>query len=72
MNEPAHTNAWSHFAQEEDVLAWLATTAEDFRNSKLPKEGVKLYVNIIETAFSQSHERSMRVGGECFWEEGRS
>ncbi|CAK8999721.1 3-beta-glucanase 1) (Exo-1 [Durusdinium trenchii] len=53
MNEPAHTNAWSHFAQEEDVLAWLATTAEDFRNSKLPKEGVKLYVNIIETAFSQ-------------------
>lgn len=53
MNEPAHTNAWSHFADERDVLQWLSATAQDFRGSKLPGYGVKLYVNIIETAFSQ-------------------
>mmetsp|Transcript_55776 Transcript_55776/g.104623 ORF Transcript_55776/g.104623 Transcript_55776/m.104623 type:complete len:530 (+) Transcript_55776:27-1616(+) len=51
MNEPAHTNAWTHFAEENDVLDWLSSAANDFRMSSLPEEGVKLYVNLIETAF---------------------
>ncbi|CAE7250949.1 exgA [Symbiodinium pilosum] len=57
MNEPAHFNAWTHFAQEDDVLSWLSEAADDFRKSMLPVQGVKLYVNMIETAFSQ-FERS--------------
>ncbi|CAJ1351262.1 unnamed protein product [Effrenium voratum] len=52
MNEPAHMNAWKDFAKEQDVLSWLADTADDFRRSSLPGQ-VKLYVNLIETAFSQ-------------------
>ena len=65
MNEPAHTNAWSHFASEREVLRWLAETAGDFRSSKLPGFKVKLYVNIIETAFSQQLGlKSRRRGGE--------
>lgn len=54
MNEPAHTNAWSHFAEEENVLTWLSETSGDFRTSSLPAENMKLYVNLIETAFSES------------------
>jgi len=53
MNEPAHTNAWGHFAEEKNVLTWLSETSEDFRTSSLPLENVKLYVNLIETAFSE-------------------
>lgn len=52
MNEPAHTNAWSHFAEEQNVLTWLSETSGDFRTSSLPAANVKLYVNLIETAFS--------------------
>ena len=52
MNEPAHTNAWSHFAEEQNVLKWLSDTSGDFRTSSLPAANVKLYVNLIETAFS--------------------
>ena len=54
MNEPAHTNAWGHFAEEKNVLTWLSETSEDFRTSSLPLENVKLYVNLIETAFSET------------------
>ena len=36
MNEPAHSNAWRHFADEAEVLKWLTVTADDFRSSKLP------------------------------------
>lgn len=61
MNEPAHTNAWGHFAEEKNVLTWLSETSEDFRTSSLPLENVKLYVNLIETAFSET------LGKRHFW-----
>jgi aryl-phospho-beta-D-glucosidase BglC (GH1 family) len=51
MNEPAHISAGKDWADEEQVLDWLSTAADSFRKSQLPKEGVKLYMNMIETAF---------------------
>eukprot|EP00930_Biecheleria_cincta_P058857 TRINITY_DN44657_c0_g1_i1.p1 TRINITY_DN44657_c0_g1~~TRINITY_DN44657_c0_g1_i1.p1 ORF type:complete len:791 (+),score=144.83 TRINITY_DN44657_c0_g1_i1:28-2373(+) len=51
MNEPAHMNRWENFAKDEDVLAWLAGVADMFRTSKLPQQGVKLYMNIMDTGF---------------------
>lgn len=57
MNEPAHMAAFEHndpskdFANEMQVLNWLAASAEFFRSSSLPTQGMKLYVQIIETAF---------------------
>ena len=42
MNEPAHFNAWTHFAQEDDVLSWLSEAADDFRKSMLPAYGLQL------------------------------
>jgi len=51
MNEPAHMSAWGHWASESQVLAWLATASDAFRQSKLPTWGTKLYMNVIETAF---------------------
>lgn len=52
MNEPAHMAASLGFAQEEVVLRWLESAAELFRQSSLPDRGVKMYVNMIETAFA--------------------
>lgn len=51
MNEPAHLNSGENFASEDDVLRWLADAAQVFRISKLPREGKKLYMQMIDTAF---------------------
>ena len=51
MNEPAHLNSGEHFASEDDVLRWLADAAQVFRISKLPQQGKKLYMQMIDTAF---------------------
>ena len=51
MNEPAHLNSQEQFAAEEDILRWLAEAAQVFRVSSLPKQGKKLYVQMIDTAF---------------------
>jgi len=51
MNEPAHMAVHMGFASEVSVLRWLESAAELFRRSSLPGLGVKLYVNMIETAF---------------------
>eukprot|EP00403_Amphidinium_massartii_P046578 CAMPEP_0178464560 /NCGR_PEP_ID=MMETSP0689_2-20121128/50904_1 /TAXON_ID=160604 /ORGANISM="Amphidinium massartii, Strain CS-259" /LENGTH=512 /DNA_ID=CAMNT_0020091463 /DNA_START=56 /DNA_END=1594 /DNA_ORIENTATION=+ len=49
MNEPAHLLAGE--VDPEKVLHWLAVSADIFRKSRLPARGVKLYMNVIETAF---------------------
>lgn len=51
MNEPAHLNSQKHFAEEQQVLNWLTEAAQVFRASKLPQEGKKLYMQMIDTAF---------------------
>jgi len=53
MNEPAHqlASASPPWASQLDVLAWLEESSGRFRHSRLPSRGVKLYVNVIETAF---------------------
>ena len=56
MNEPAHLNSGEHFAEESDVLKWLADAAQIFRISNLPKEGKKLYMQMIDTAFKNFTE----------------
>ena len=56
MNEPAHLNAGAKFAEEQEVLKWLANAAQIFRVSKLPGQGVKLYMQMIDTAFQNFTE----------------
>eukprot|EP00931_Biecheleriopsis_adriatica_P077584 TRINITY_DN5110_c0_g1_i2.p1 TRINITY_DN5110_c0_g1~~TRINITY_DN5110_c0_g1_i2.p1 ORF type:complete len:534 (-),score=114.85 TRINITY_DN5110_c0_g1_i2:308-1684(-) len=51
MNEPGHINQQKHFAKDEDILDWLASASDMFRRSKLPGKGVKLYMQLIGTAF---------------------
>eukprot|EP00811_Abedinium_folium_P011315 NODE_2046_length_2306_cov_9.444240.p1 GENE.NODE_2046_length_2306_cov_9.444240~~NODE_2046_length_2306_cov_9.444240.p1 ORF type:complete len:488 (-),score=148.61 NODE_2046_length_2306_cov_9.444240:337-1800(-) len=51
MNAPAQLAASQGFATEEAVLSWLAAAAAVFRNSSLPSRGVRLYVNIADSAF---------------------
>jgi hypothetical protein len=51
MNEPAHISAGKDWADEKQVLDWLADAADRFRRSELPQHGIKLYMNMIETAF---------------------
>jgi hypothetical protein len=51
MNEPAHLSAWSDWADEQQVLGWLAQAGDWFRKSTLPSKGVKMYMNVIGTAF---------------------
>lgn len=51
MNEPAHLSAWSDWADEQQVLGWLAQAGDQFRKSTLPAKGVKMYMNMIGTAF---------------------
>jgi len=52
MNEPAHLS-WgtADWGTHEDVLPWYAEVAGHFKNSQLPNQGVKLYVQLINTAF---------------------
>jgi len=51
MNEPAHLSAYASWANEPQVLDWLAKASDQFRKSTLPASGVKMYLNVIGTAF---------------------
>jgi len=51
MNEPAHLSAGQDWADETQVLDWLAQAGDKFRKSTLPSKGVQLYMNVIGTAF---------------------
>lgn len=51
MNEPAHMNRWQEFANDTLVREWLAGAGNMFRLSTLPGQGMKLYMNIMDTAF---------------------
>lgn len=51
MNEPAHLSSGKTWAKEQQVLDWVAVASEYFRASSLPKRGVRLYLNLIRTAF---------------------
>eukprot|EP00448_Togula_jolla_P037734 CAMPEP_0170633464 /NCGR_PEP_ID=MMETSP0224-20130122/36006_1 /TAXON_ID=285029 /ORGANISM="Togula jolla, Strain CCCM 725" /LENGTH=600 /DNA_ID=CAMNT_0010962507 /DNA_START=50 /DNA_END=1852 /DNA_ORIENTATION=+ len=59
INEPAHLSAMEghSWATEDDVLNYIESYTELFRASTLPKRGVRLYVQIIETAFSNFNAR---------------
>lgn len=50
MNEPGHMANWQDFADEAQIFSWLARSSDIFRKSTLPGLGIKLYVNIINTA----------------------
>lgn len=52
MNEPSHLSWGRSWAPENETLAWLEEAAGMFRSSSLPRRGVKLYLNLIETGFS--------------------
>jgi len=52
MNEPAHLSSFQHFAEESQVLAWLAAGTDLFRTSTLPRRGIKLYMHVVWTAFA--------------------
>mmetsp|Transcript_23095 Transcript_23095/g.41729 ORF Transcript_23095/g.41729 Transcript_23095/m.41729 type:complete len:590 (-) Transcript_23095:181-1950(-) len=51
MNEPGHGNLWGHFAPEWEMMAWLESVSDLFRNSTLPGHGIKLYVNFDDSAW---------------------
>jgi hypothetical protein len=54
MNEPAHLS-WGGskgWANKDAMLDWLAAASDLFRQSTLPQRGVRLYVNLVETAFA--------------------
>lgn len=51
MDDPAAGSRNAEWADEEQVLAWLATAADIFRRSTLPSLGVRLYIPLAETAF---------------------
>jgi len=51
MNEPAHLSWGEDWSSNDAVLDWLTKAADVFRNSSLPKRGLRLYVNLVETAF---------------------
>mmetsp|Transcript_72800 Transcript_72800/g.200901 ORF Transcript_72800/g.200901 Transcript_72800/m.200901 type:complete len:527 (-) Transcript_72800:285-1865(-) len=57
MNEPAHINAYlqgpARFAEDQQVLDWLAASAERFRRSSLPGLGIRLYLQILDTGIRQ-------------------
>ncbi|CAE7376414.1 EXG1 [Symbiodinium sp. CCMP2592] len=53
MNEPAHLAGFQNptFADHKVVLSWLETATKKFSRSKLVKQDVKMYMQVIETAF---------------------
>eukprot|EP00930_Biecheleria_cincta_P082550 TRINITY_DN72263_c0_g1_i1.p1 TRINITY_DN72263_c0_g1~~TRINITY_DN72263_c0_g1_i1.p1 ORF type:complete len:584 (-),score=115.12 TRINITY_DN72263_c0_g1_i1:139-1890(-) len=71
MNEPAHMNRFKHFADENVVLDWLASAAQNFRTSKLPSKGIKLYMNIMDSAFKNFDETVVPWFWNTFTEEER-
>lgn len=51
LNEPAHMSAGKKWANESQVLEYVENFTNLFRQSSLPGRGVRLYVQIIESAF---------------------
>lgn len=56
MNEPAHLSGlpgqkWGAFATPKQVLHYVDVYANIFRASTLPQQGVRLYIQLIETAW---------------------
>merc|ERR1719223_826610 len=56
MNEPAHLSGigakWGRFATSDQVLGWVEEYSNMFRASSLPGNGVRLYIQLIETAWA--------------------
>jgi hypothetical protein len=65
MNEPAHLagiqGKWGHFATSDQVLATVSGFADRFRTSNLPDKGVRLYIQLIETAWPDSQAFDSQV-----------
>lgn len=78
MNEPAHLStmakkAGKPWVEEQEVLDWLRSAADLFRNSSLPapEGGVRLYMNLIETAFEDFSKAIPKWWRETFTAEER-
>lgn len=62
MNEPGHLSRGTSWANETQILNWLEGAADVFRKSNLwwtpgwRGEPMKLYMNIIETAFDNFYD----------------
>jgi hypothetical protein len=56
MNEPAHLSVGEGWAEQEQMLDWVRRATNLFRWSTLPQLGIKLYVNVVETAFRNMNE----------------
>jgi len=72
MNEPGHLSAWADWAHEGEILAWLDEAGGQFRESKLPGVGVKLYMNMIETAFKNFGDTVPAWWNKTFTEQERN
>jgi len=77
MNEPAHMDAVLRKQQngftlgEGQVLRWLAECADIFRQSPLPGRGVKLYMQLISTAFATFEQTVPSWWSSTFSQEER-
>jgi len=72
LNEPGHMNAFKNFANETLILNWLGSTADIFRRSSLPARRIKLYLNLMETAFEDFEKSAVRWFFKTFSPEERS
>lgn len=51
MNEPGHLSAFGQWASGDMILEHVGAAADMFRHTSLPKQGVRLYIQLIETAW---------------------
>lgn len=56
MNEPGHLSWGGDWADQEQMLGWVGRAINLFRWSTLPKLGIRLYLNLVETAFRSTSE----------------
>lgn len=60
MNEPAHLSGtsgkWGRFATPDEVIHDISLYGNMFRHSNLPSSGVRLYIQLIETAWSNAND----------------
>jgi len=65
MNEPAHlaglNGKWGRFATSDQVLHDISLYADRFRRSSLPEKGVRMYIQLIETAWKSSADFDSEV-----------
>lgn len=65
MNEPAHLSGigakWGAFATPDQVLQFVDDYGDLFRKSSLPSNGVRLYIQLIETAWASGDEFDKKV-----------